>query len=305
MDNYISRTRQGKNSFIYTQTMSKIITDKVTLERITKLHIPPAWTKVKISTNPTDYLQVTGEDSKGRVQYLYHPAWVELSRIEKYSRMKNFISKIPLLIKNVNQILKGPLRLQEPEYIIAILIKILLKTHTRIGNDCYSEETRGLTTLLKKHMILSSLIKEDVIIFSFIGKKNIKQHLEFKDHQMSQILRELRKIPGDRLFKTSDLQIIRSQDVNDYIKKIMGEEFTAKDFRTWGSNIIFLEALNSLEKPVTITETKRNINKCLDIVADKLGNTRAVCRTSYVMPEIIEKYLQNPEKKITLDTFIG
>ena len=280
-----------KYSFVY-YLNTKEITNKNTLERLRKLHIPPMWKNVKISTSEIDYLQATGEDSKGRIQYIYHPIWVELAKIEKYNRLKLFIKKLPLLMRTVDNKIHGPINLNDKEYIISLIFRILKKTHSRIGNECYAEEnnTYGLTTLLKKHVILDG----DNVIISFIGKKSIKQDFKFTDKICSTIIKELKKIPGDRLFKTSGQETITSSEINTYIKNIMGDNFTAKDFRTYAANDLFLKFILKKDIPQNITQIKKTINKCYDEVAEELHHTRAVCRSSYVMPIISEKYSESP-----------
>jgi DNA topoisomerase-1 len=301
----ITRILQKNNkNFVYYCKNSQVI-NKNTLERIRKLHIPPNWTNIKIADSETDYLQVTGEDSKGRTQYIYHPIFVELSKLEKYTRLCLFIKKLPILIKHINKKLTGKIDLNDKEYIIALLFRILCKTHSRIGNDHYAEEnnTYGLTTLLKNHMTIIG----DSIIFSFVGKKNIKQELIFTDKICNIVLKELKKIPGDRLFKTRDQQIIRSSDMNDYMKNIIGEDFSCKDFRTYASNQLFINKLYTKQLPINITQTKKTLNECYDEVANELGHSRAISRASYVMPSISQKYLENPSEflknKYTLRDF--
>jgi len=290
-------TRDFKNNnFIYYYDDNRIVTNKDILERIKQLHIPPNWIDVKISVSDIDYLQVTGknniENNKNKTQYIYHPVWIELSKIEKYQRLKLFIKKLPILVKHINQKLQEPINLNDKNYIIALIFRILTKTHSRIGNDCYAEEnhTYGLTTLLKKHLS----INKDTITLSFVGKKSIKQELIFTDKLCAIVLKELKKIPGERLFKTQDQQFIRSIDMNEYLKAIMGEDFTVKDFRTYASNDLFIKILCTKELPTSNTQAKKIINQCYDEVAIKLGHTRAISRTSYVMPIISEHYLKDP-----------
>lgn len=298
---FITRRVENKE-FVYYYNGHKVI-NKDTLARIRKLHIPPKWTNVQISNLETDYLQATGNDIKGRVQYIYHPVWVALSKIEKYNRLKLFAKKLPLLMKTVSKKIHGPINLSDKEYIISLIFRILNKTHSRIGNDHFAEEnnTYGLTTLLKKHVVLNG----DTVSISFIGKKSIKQQFIFTDKICSDALKELKKIPGDRLFKTKDLESITSNDINCYLKTVMGDDFTAKDFRTYAANDLFLKFILQKEIPSGVTQTKKTINKCYDEVADELGHTRSVCRTSYVMPLIPEKYMESPTdfmtKKPTLE----
>ena len=290
----ITRKKQG-SSFIYYQN-SKIV-DKGILERINKLRIPPNWVNVKVTTNPTDYLQATGEDEKGRTQYIYHPMWVELSKIEKYARLARFDRKLYLLTRDVHKRLSGKIDLSDHEYLIALLFRILSKTHARIGNECYADEnnTYGLTTLLKKHMTISS---GGTISFSFTGKKGVEQNLSFRDSVSLKALKELRKLKGERLFKTLTGEPIKSIEMNEYLKKIMGEDFTCKDFRTHASNTLFIKILCKKEAPTSMTASKRLLNQVYDEVAEKLGHTRAISKKSYVMPIIGERFLENPSQFI-------
>jgi DNA topoisomerase-1 len=295
MNDWIIRRIENKE-FVYYQNGHKII-NKETLNRIKKLHIPPKWENVQISNSETEYLQATGNDNKGRVQYIYHPVWIALSKIEKYNRLKLFAKKLPLLMKTVGKKIHGPIDLNDKEYIISLIFRILDKTHSRIGNDHFAEEnnTYGLTTLLKKHIVLTG----DSINISFIGKKNVKQQFIFTDKICSNALKELKKIPGDRVFKTKDLEPITSTDINNYLKATMEDDFTAKDFRTYAANDLFIKFILQKDIPTSITQIKKTINACYDEVANELGHTRSVCRTSYVMPLIPEKYMENPSGFIT------
>jgi DNA topoisomerase-1 len=294
----------GKQTFVYYINGKKITENKI-IDRIAKLRIPPNWIKVQISISDTEYLQATGVDSKGRTQYIYHPMWITLSKTEKYARLSLFIKKLSILLSWVNKILSGPIDLSKKEYIIAILFRILLKTHSRIGNDFYAEEykTYGLTTLLKKHVsekLVDSMVPKGLceynICFNFIGKKGIKQNLLFNDILCLKVIRLLKKIPGDRLFKTIDLVPIKSNDMNEYLKNIMGEDFTVKDFRTYASNYLFLKILCKKEAPASLTATKKILNEVYDETAKELGHTRAISKTSYVIPIIAENYLRDPLK---------
>lgn len=272
----------------------KKIVDETILNRIKKLCIPPAWINVQISTSDVDYLQATGYDSKGLKQYIYHPVWNTLMKMEKYNRLKDFTRRLPCVASATSKVLNGPIMLDSKEYVAALIFKILQKTHSRIGNDCFAEKnnTYGLTTLLKKHVT----VKGASIYISFVGKKNITQQFEFKDPQLSKIMTELLKIPGDRLFKTSKGEHITSADINMYLKDKMKGDFTAKDFRTHAANYLFLKFLLKMEIPTTKGGFVRTANEVYDKVAEELGNTRAVCKTSYVMPIIFEKYSENPSQ---------
>lgn len=295
MNNPITRRFENKE-FVYYHNGNKVI-NKDTLARIRKLHIPPKWINVNVAESETEYLQATGNDNKGRVQYIYHPVWIALSKIEKYNRLKLFAKQLPILLKNVNKKIHEPIDLTDKEYIISLIFRILNKTHSRIGNDHFAEEnnTYGLTTLLKKHLSING----DIVSLSFVGKKNIKQQFIFTDKLCSSALKELKKIPGDRLFKTKNQDPITSNDINCYLKNIMGDDFTAKDFRTYAANDLFLKFILQKDIPQSITQTKKTINECYDEVAEELGHTRSVCRSSYVMPLIPERYLENPSEFVS------
>lgn len=276
--------------FEYFKNGVKIVDEQV-LMRIKKNCIPPAWTDVKISNLDTDYLQVRGVDSKNRTQYKYHPMWNKLAKKEKYKRLEQFITKLPGLIRHINKNLSN-FDTRNNEHIILLVIKILTKTYSRIGNDIHTEanNTYGLTTLLKKHI----KINESVININYIGKKNIKQSFSFTDEICSNALKKLLLISGDRLFKTSDHQFVRSLDVNNYIKNIMEGDYTSKDFRTYGSNIMLLDMLYRRKHVLeSDTEAKKFLNECCDKVASIIGHTTNVSKTNYIYPIIIEQYTKD------------
>lgn len=290
MNSPITRKFENKK-FVYYYN-GKVLTNEDMLSRIKKLHIPPNWVNVNISNSEIEYLQAFGYDNKGRIQYIYHPIWIALSKIEKYNRLKLFAKKIPLFMKIINRKIHERINLTNKEYIIALIFRILDKTHSRIGNDCFAEEnnTYGLTTLLKKHLT----INEDTIGLLFIGKKGIEQQFVFTDKISSNALKELIKIPGNRLFKTNNQDPVTSNDINNYLKTIMGGDFTAKDFRTYAANVLFLKFILRKDIPSSTTQAKKIVNECYDEVAEELHHTRSVCRSSYVMPIISEKYIENP-----------
>lgn len=266
------------------------------LNRINKMVIPPKWKNVKISDSPINYLQVTGTDSKGRTQYIYHPLWKEVAKNEKYSRLKNFILKLPVLRQHVNKNLNGRMNFENKEYIISILIKILDNTFSRIGNEIHKEEnnTYGLSTILKKHVKING----DKIIIEYIGKKNVKQCHEYNDHTCAKILCNLLKIPGERVFKTSNMEIINSTDINNFLKEIMKGNYTSKDFRTYATNKLLLKYLYSCDPPESEKDANKILIQCCNKVAEKLGHTRQVSKTNYIYPVVLDEYAKNPKKFI-------
>lgn len=289
--------------FVYYQNGIKVV-NKHILERIKQLRIPPGWENVKISNSDSEYLQATGTDNKNRVQYVYHPSWVILSEVDKYNRLKLFAKKLPCIIKHVEHEIKN-IDLGSKKFIVCVMFMILFKTHMRIGNDCFAEEnnTYGLTTLLKKHVI----INKDCITFSFVGKKGVKHNVLLKDVFLRSVIISIMKIPGPRLFKTTDSVHITSSDINAYVKNTFGYEFSSKDFRTYAANDLFIKFLKREDLPKNQMDIKRTINKCYELVANELGHTKAICKSSYVMPIVSEIYSNDPKKfieKTTLKTIL-
>ncbi len=303
------------NEIKYTYYLDgKLISEPNILERIRRLHIPPNWKNVLINTDETDYLQVTGFDDK-KIQYIYHPLWNELTRIEKYNRLATFVKKLPRFLKKINYNIDIMYKLctceknmekllLSAENIYSLIFRILFLTNLRIGNQNYADEngTYGLTTLLKKHVKISG----DKINLSFIGKKKVQQNISFEDKKTAVILRYLidKKKLEERVFDKD----IDSRELNQYLHANMGECFTSKDFRTYGSNRLFLQILNKKlgeTYPKNISEAKKIIRQCYEEVSAKLGNTISVCRLNYVMPYIEEIYMKNPtnfyNKKYTLE----
>lgn len=289
----------------YNHSDSKKVSDEDTLERIYKLHIPPGWKNVEVSNNPTDYLQVSGIDESGKTQYIYHPLWITLSKVQKFNRLGTFIDKLPLLINSIKYKLNNYNKnsLNDYEFLLALVFRILYKTYSRIGNECYAEEnnTYGLTTLLKSHLKFKGT---QTIILNYVGKRNVVQNLEFDDPLVYKILKDLVKLPGPKLFKTTNGIVVKSLDMNYYLKEKMGENFTVKDFRTYASNKLFIDILSKKEIPRLDAEKhlQKNIRDTYNEVAEYLGHTAMISKKSYVMELIPETYLKDPKKFITKDT---
>ena len=259
----------------------KIIKEKRILERIKKLRIPPNWENVKISNSELSHLQAIGCDSK-KTQYIYHPMWVLLTSAEKYNRMGEFSKKIGLLESKIRQ------DLNSKDCEIPIMFRILQKTYIRVGNDCYAKDnnTYGLTTLEKRHITISKFN----INLSFVGKKGVAQSTNFKDPYCLNYLKDKLKLlkSNDCVFNTSPTTL------NNYLQSVMESDFTCKDFRTYGSNVMFLTILCKLDTPKTQKEIKDNLKYTYDEVAKKLGHTRAISKKSYVMGVISDQYILNP-----------
>jgi len=285
----IGRSRRGKN-FIYTKN-GKRVTDKNDLLRITKLVIPPAWENTWICSLSNGHLQATGYDTKKRKQYKYHSLWSQFRNQTKFFQLLEFGKKLPAIRDRVAKDLAKPgLPLEK---VLAALVVIMQETNIRVGNDIYEKlyGSFGLTTLKDKHVKING----NSVKFCFKGKKGIYHQVDLKSAKLARIIKQCRDIPGKELFQyyneNGDRSSIDSGMVNEYIKNICCDNFTAKDFRTWTGSVYALEAFIDFGSCETETEKKKNIVQAIDIVAKKLGNTRAVCKKYYIHPAIEELYL--------------
>lgn len=293
---YISDTTPGihrertQNQFRYVDPKGNELTDPATLTRIRSMALPPAWENVWISPKTNSHLQATGIDTKRRKQYRYHPKWNAIRSQTKFFRMVAFGESLPKLRAR----LAKDLRIREltREKVIAIALSVMEQTLIRVGNAAYEKEygSYGLTTLKDRHVKL----KSSQVRFSFKGKKGIYHDITLNDRRLSRLVKACRDIPGKELFQYFDEHGARhpidSGMVNDYLHETMGEDFSAKDFRTWAGTVNALRLLAELEPCETEKELKKNVNTILDEVSHKLGNTRTVCRKHYVHPQILEAY---------------
>jgi len=284
----IKRLKKGR-TFIYTKG-SKKITDEASLDRIRRLVIPPAWTRVWICAKENGHLQATGYDLRKRKQYRYHSLWNSLRNHTKFYRLHRFGSLIPAIRERIEKDLALPGLPQEK--VLAAVVCLMERTSIRIGNNAYEKlyGSFGITTLKDKHVN----IKGASVQFSFKGKKGVLHKISLRSKRLATIVKQCRDIPGQELFQYYDEQgnhkCIDSGMVNQYLKSVSGEDFTAKDFRTWSGSVQALLAFRSIEPCDTETGRKKNIVAALDAVAAHLGNTRTVCRKYYVHPVIIDLY---------------
>lgn len=259
-------------------------------KRLASLAIPPAWTDVWICPDPEGHIQATARDAKGRKQYRYHPAFRALRDESKFGRMLAFSDALPRLRERLERDLRRPDLPREK--LLATIVRLLDKTLIRVGNDEYARQNRsyGLTTLRRKHVN----VKGHTLTFAFRGKSGIQHSIAVTDRRLATIVKELQDLPGQQLFKYVDedgkRQMLGSGDVNAYLREITGQDVSAKDFRTWSGTMLAARALRELGPAATERDAKQNVNKALDRVASKLGNTRAVCRKYYVHPAIVEAY---------------
>lgn len=286
----IQRQRRGQH-FTYRDAAGQPVRDEATLQRIKALVIPPAWTEVWICPSPRGHLQATGRDEKRRKQYRYHAQWRVTRDDTKYTRMIAFGHALPKIRARVQHDLATP-KLSKAK-VLATITQLLEKTLIRIGNEEYSKANHsyGLTTMRNRHVdVEGSHIK-----FHFKGKSGVRHSIDLNDRRLARILERLHELPGQELFQYLDddgtLQSIDSADVNDYLRDITGEGFTAKDFRTWAGTVLASLALQTFESFDSETQAKKNIVRAIEDVAERLGNTPSVCRKCYVHPVVLEAYL--------------
>jgi len=296
-------TRTGrKGAFRYRDARGRQITDAATLERIESLAIPPAWKEVWISPRPYAKLQATGYDRAGRKQYLYHPDYRAAQEQAKYDRLIAFGERLPALRAAMAEHLdKDEL---DRERVSAVALRLISLGWFRVGSERYAREgTYGVTTLLRRHV----RVRGNRIHLAFRAKAGVRVRSELVDEELADEIRGLLAVKGGaRVFKyrwEDGLYNLTSKRLNDYVKLYLGEEFSAKDFRTWGGTL--LAAIYLAERcaeegiPETDAAQKRSVTAVMQRVAKQLGNTPAVCRASYVSPAVVEQYLDGR----TIDDF--
>lgn len=284
----IIRLKKGKNfSYLY---KDKPLTDESQLERIRKLAIPPAWENVWICALPNGHIQATGKDARSRKQYRYHALWQVVRNETKFHHMYEFGKALPALRLQVERDMA--LRGLSEAKVLATVVSLMERTFIRVGNSEYEKlnGSYGLTTLKDKHVqIHGSEVK-----FAFTGKKGIDHEITLKNRKLAKVVQQCRDIPGKELFQYYDADGNRhpvdSGMVNRYIQAATGQDFTAKDFRTWAGSLLALHTLCAAGEALTEAEGKRAVNDMLDQVSEKLGNTRTVCKKYYVHPGLIQLY---------------
>lgn len=291
---YIDRKRVGARSFQYFHD-GRQITGKEELSYLKSLPVPPAWQDVKISVSRNARILATGVDKAGRLQYIYHPKFRARQEKEKFERILRFAHALPKMRRITAEHLQLPGLPREK--VLACVVQLMDKAYFRVGNEQYAQENQhyGLTTLRSKH----TEVKGDTIVFDFIGKSGQKNLKQVTDKRLAKIVKKLDELPGYEIFKyvseTGELRDIDSEAVNEYIKDIMGEEFSAKDFRTWGGTLLASIELSQVERSRSINERKKAVTECVRKVAQRLGNTPAIARASYIDPRVIKAYVDTNE----------
>ena len=289
IDPGITRIRKGR-AFVYRGPDGKPVRDTTTLERIRTLVIPPAWERVWIAAKANAHIQATGRDARGRKQYRYHAKWTVVRDETKYSRMLAFAKVLPQIRRRVAADLRrAPL---SRERVLATVVALLERTHIRVGNEEYAKANGsfGLTTLLDRHVD----VRGATVRFRFRAKSGVMQAIDLDDARLARSVQRCQDLPGQTLFQYLDEQGARrsigSSDVNDYLRAIAGAEFTAKDFRTWAGTVLAACALGETVEATSQAAKKRFVSSAIGQVADRLGNTKAVCRRCYVHPAVLEAF---------------
>ncbi|MBZ9732884.1 DNA topoisomerase IB [Mesorhizobium sp. CA18] len=284
----VRRLRKGKG-FSYVGPNGRKVSGE-TLARIKAIVIPPAWTDVWISPDPDGHIQATGRDQRGRKQYRYHPQWTEERDGVKYSSLVAFAQSLPALRRQIDADLRRhglPM-----ERVVASVVWLLDNTMIRIGNAAYARDNKsfGLTTLRDRHVEITG----SSLRFAFKGKSGKEWKLKLADRRIAKVVRGAQDLPGQKLFQyldeDGDRRPVRSEDVNRYIREASGAEFSSRHFRTWGGTIHAASLFAQTELPESQALRKRVTNSVVDKVAERLGNTRAVCRKCYIHPLVFEAW---------------
>lgn len=295
----IARVVAGRE-FRYVGPDGRRISDSATLGRIKRLAIPPAWTEVWICPREDGHIQATGRDARRRKQYRYHPDWRAVRDETKYERMIAFGEALPRIRRRVARDLrrKGLGR----EKVLATMVRLLETTLVRVGNEEYARANGsiGLTTMRDRHV----RVHRGRLQFQFKGKSGRRHDIELHDPDLADVVRRVQDLPGQKLFQFVDdrghQQKVTSEDINGYLREIAGEEFSAKDFRTWAGTVLAALALRQFARFTTKAEAKRNVVAAIERVAERLGNTPSVCRKCYIHPIVLDRYLDGTTVEIIL-----
>jgi DNA topoisomerase I len=286
----IQRRRNGKG-FTYIGVDGRKVRAASELGRIRALVIPPAWSDVWISPDVRGHLQATGRDARRRKQYRYHAKWRDVRDETKYHRLIGFAQALPRIRRKTAEHLR---RSGLPrEKVLATVVQLLEKTLIRVGNDEYARSNRsyGLTTMRNAHVNVSG----PRVRFSFRGKSGVDHEIDLNHRRLARIVKQCRDLPGYDLFQYVDedgrRQAVGSEEVNAYLKDITGQDLTSKDFRTWAGTVLAAQLLRDFEAFASVAQAKKNIVRAVEMVAKRLGNTKAVCRKSYIHPAIFDTYL--------------
>ncbi|HLY42452.1 MAG TPA: hypothetical protein VKR52_14655 [Terracidiphilus sp.] len=283
--------KHWRKIFRYYDAKGELIRDETVLARIKSLAVPPAWTDVWICPSANGHLQATGRDAKGRKQSRYHPRWREVRDETKYERIKLFGESLAVIRERVAHDLALPGLPREK--LLATIVRLLETTFIRVGNTEYARENHsyGLTTLRNRHVA----VEGSTVRFKFQGKSGKRHEIDLNDRRLAKIVKSCLDLPGYELFQyvedDGSLHAIDAADVNDYLRSISNEPFTAKDFRTWAGSVAACAMLREVAAFESQKQAKKNVVLAVASVAEMLGNTPAVCRKCYVHPAVVDCYM--------------
>ncbi len=287
----LTRQRSG-SGFSYRNPDGSLLKDKSEIQRIRSLAVPPAYTDVWICRFKNGHIQATGRDARGRKQYRYHPEFRAAREATKFHRIIAFADALPDIRKRLDADMKK--RGLPRDKVLATVVHLLDTTLIRVGNDDYARTNRsyGLSTLRNRHV----KIEGSELTFRFMGKSGKEWNLSLRDRRVARIVKACQDLPGQDLFQYIDedgeRRDVTSQDVNAYLREITGEDFTAKDFRTWAGTVLAALALREFESFDSEAKAKRNLRAAIESVASRLGNTPTICRKCYIHPEVMDGYLE-------------
>lgn len=271
------------------------IKGKAEIKRLDSLRVPPAWREVQISPSPHTRVQATGYDKAGRLQYIYHPDFRARQEKEKFERILKFARALPKMRETTDKHLRHSGL--DREKVLATIVRLMDEAYFRVGNEEYARENQhyGVSTLRSKHVSFDGA----TVTFDFVGKSGQRQIQRLTDRRLANVLKKLDELPGYEIFKYYDsegnLTKVSSDEVNGYIKEVMGEEFSAKDFRTWGGTLLATAELAAAERAGSLNERKKIVTACVKKVARRLGNTPAIARSSYIDPRVIASFVDSDD----------
>ena len=289
----IRRLGSKERGFFYRYPgTGETVREERVLTRIENLKVPPAWEEVRIARSPSARVQAIGYDSAGRLQYLYHPKYRERKEHEKFERVLHFSDALPEMRRITSNHLRH--RYLDREKVLAAMTRLMNAAYFRVGEERYARKNRtyGIATLRRKHLI----IRGNTMVFEYTGKWGQQQRKVVTDARLRRVVEECVALPGYEVFKyyddSGEIRDVKSRDLNAYVKEIMGEEFTPKDFRTWAGTLIAAVKLAELGATEDLQRAEKNVLAAVDDVAHRLGNTRDIARASYISPRIIDHYLE-------------
>lgn len=294
------RLGSKRRGFHYEDAKGRSLSGEAELTRLASLVIPPAWEHVRIAPSERSRIQALGIDTSGRVQYIYHTQFAARQQRKKYEKIERFGQYLPGLRRKTNEDIQ--LEGFPKERVLAVIVRLINDLYFRMGSEKSVKRYRtyGVTTLRNRHLEIK---RGGRLCFNFVGKHHVRHRVLHVDEELAMLISDIKKIGGAKLFEYYDaegrVRAIRPQDVNDYIKAATAQEFSAKDFRTWGGTLLAAIELAEIGKAEDEKQAKRNIVRAIERVAERLGNTPTVCRGCYIHPKVLDSYMQGT----TLDQF--